>query len=332
MYCPLHDDSKEASEDKTKCAREDALRDVQVNQNRPRDITVEAIRCEIGLHHGSISMKQLAKIFGMSKKSPIERQDRFRQVVRELCLWDTDPTLGRVLVLKKQTPQAVVVGERMHSMVKIKGWPFYTGAVGQVRCSATTRRGRDCRYVAESGKLFCPMHPNGSPKLKVSTEGNKRRTSECNHGSAQKRTRHAETIRPGCVPSGEIGGPGSQLDAEASQEQRALALDSGKPIATTDPTSSFGSETRCGSCEACQRERCGKCSLCKDYPDDLCLLRCCWQFGEETQASYLREIQNFSDTFNRQQDLEVGTRVYCYWKPTNVSIFMCIVADVVQVQ
>uniref|UniRef100_A0A7S2YEV3 Transcription initiation factor IIF subunit alpha n=1 Tax=Entomoneis paludosa TaxID=265537 RepID=A0A7S2YEV3_9STRA len=72
-----------------------------VDANGFRIITLEAVRREIWLNHGSIPMKRLMKIFEVKKKSAQERQDKFREVVKELCTMKQDPVNGRMLVLKQ---------------------------------------------------------------------------------------------------------------------------------------------------------------------------------------------------------------------------------------
>ena len=74
---------------------------IQVDENGLRIINLEAVRREIWLNHGLISMKRLMKIFDIKKKSSQERQARFRDVVKELCTMKTDPVGGRMLVLKQ---------------------------------------------------------------------------------------------------------------------------------------------------------------------------------------------------------------------------------------
>ena len=66
-----------------------------------RIVSLEAVRKEIWLNHGSIPMKRLMKLFDIKKKSSVERQNKFREVVKELCIMKTDPVGGRMLVLKQ---------------------------------------------------------------------------------------------------------------------------------------------------------------------------------------------------------------------------------------
>ena len=73
----------------------------QVDEHGQRIISLEAVRREIWLHHGTIPMKRLMKIFDIKKKSPADRQNSFREAVKELCTMETDPVGGRMLVLKQ---------------------------------------------------------------------------------------------------------------------------------------------------------------------------------------------------------------------------------------
>lgn len=74
---------------------------VQVDENGQRIITLKAVQKEIWLRHGTIPMKRLMKIFDIKKKTSVERQNKFREVVKELCTMETDPVDGRMLVLKQ---------------------------------------------------------------------------------------------------------------------------------------------------------------------------------------------------------------------------------------
>lgn len=74
---------------------------IQVDENGLRIITLDAVRREIWLNHGSIPMKRLLKIFDIKKKSSDERQTKFREVVKELCKMTKDPVSGNLLVLKQ---------------------------------------------------------------------------------------------------------------------------------------------------------------------------------------------------------------------------------------
>jgi hypothetical protein len=78
-----------------------AASQVQVDANGLRIVTLEALRREIWLHHGKIPMKRLMKIFEVKTKSSTDRQNKFREVVKELCTMNTDPIGGRMLVLKQ---------------------------------------------------------------------------------------------------------------------------------------------------------------------------------------------------------------------------------------
>jgi hypothetical protein len=73
----------------------------QVDENGLRLITLEAVRREIWLNHGSIPINRLIKIFSANKKHGEARQSKFREVVKELCTMITDPLKGRILVLKQ---------------------------------------------------------------------------------------------------------------------------------------------------------------------------------------------------------------------------------------
>ena len=75
--------------------------EAQTDANGLRIVTLEAIRKEIWLNHGSIAMKRLMKLFDIKKKSSPERQNKFREVIKELCTMKTDPIGGRMLVLKQ---------------------------------------------------------------------------------------------------------------------------------------------------------------------------------------------------------------------------------------
>jgi hypothetical protein len=74
---------------------------LEVDETGQRLVTLEAIRREIWLNHGSIAMKRLMKIFNIKKKSSAERQESFKSLVRELCNMIEDPVSGRKLVLKQ---------------------------------------------------------------------------------------------------------------------------------------------------------------------------------------------------------------------------------------
>jgi hypothetical protein len=74
---------------------------IQVDENGLRIISLESVRKEIWLNQGQIPVKRLMKIFDVKKKSSAERQDRFREVIKELCAMKTDAVGGKILVLKQ---------------------------------------------------------------------------------------------------------------------------------------------------------------------------------------------------------------------------------------
>jgi hypothetical protein len=74
---------------------------IETDENGLRLITLEAVRREIWLNHGQIPIKRLMKIFDVKKKSAADRQNKFREVVKELCIMKSDPVGGRLLVLKQ---------------------------------------------------------------------------------------------------------------------------------------------------------------------------------------------------------------------------------------
>jgi hypothetical protein len=81
-----------------------AVADALVNkldEHGQRKINLNSVRREIWLHHGTIKLKRLMKIFDIGKKSSKERRAAFQQLVKELCTLETDPTGGRMLVLKQ---------------------------------------------------------------------------------------------------------------------------------------------------------------------------------------------------------------------------------------
>jgi hypothetical protein len=90
-------DDKEDPEEK----KAPVITGVEVDDNGMRMVTLQAIRREIWLHHGTIPMKRLMKIFDIKKKSSQDRQNKFREAVKELCTMETDPVGGRMLVLKQ---------------------------------------------------------------------------------------------------------------------------------------------------------------------------------------------------------------------------------------
>ncbi|OEU15824.1 hypothetical protein FRACYDRAFT_209258 [Fragilariopsis cylindrus CCMP1102] len=79
---------------------------VEVDENGQRLVTLEAVRHEIWLTRGKIPMKRLMKIFDVKKKSSADRQTKFKEAVRELCIIQTDPIGGRMLVLKQHYSRA----------------------------------------------------------------------------------------------------------------------------------------------------------------------------------------------------------------------------------
>ena len=79
---------------------------MEVDENGQRFVTLESVRHEIWLTRGRIPMKRLMKIFDVKKKSSQERQQKFKEVVRELCTIETDPIGGRMLVLKQHYSRA----------------------------------------------------------------------------------------------------------------------------------------------------------------------------------------------------------------------------------
>ena len=72
-----------------------------VDENGEPVITMEAVHREILLNDGRIKMKHLMKAFDVKLKSPVERQAKFKEAVRELCTMENDAVSGRVLVLKQ---------------------------------------------------------------------------------------------------------------------------------------------------------------------------------------------------------------------------------------
>mmetsp|Transcript_61115 Transcript_61115/g.90660 ORF Transcript_61115/g.90660 Transcript_61115/m.90660 type:complete len:557 (-) Transcript_61115:47-1717(-) len=101
--------AKKAKEEAEEKARADAEKKkmepvytgVEVDESGQRLITLQAIRREIWLHHGAIKSKKLMKIFNSTKKAPVVRQNRFKEVVRELCTIKQDAVEGNLLVLKQ---------------------------------------------------------------------------------------------------------------------------------------------------------------------------------------------------------------------------------------
>lgn len=91
---------KQPKEDKSAKKSEEST-GAEVGPDGLRVVSLQAIRKEIWLNHGAIPMKRLMKLFDIKKKSSPERQNKFREVVKELCTMKTDPVGGRMLVLKQ---------------------------------------------------------------------------------------------------------------------------------------------------------------------------------------------------------------------------------------
>jgi hypothetical protein len=66
-----------------------------------RVLTLEAVRREIWLHHGTMDLKRVMKIFDVRKKSSAERRESFKKIINDLCNIQKDPVKGNVLVLKQ---------------------------------------------------------------------------------------------------------------------------------------------------------------------------------------------------------------------------------------
>ena len=62
-------------------------------------ITLKAVQKEIWLRHGAIPMKRLMKIFETKKDK--DRKEKFREIVKELCIMQKDPVDGLMLILKQ---------------------------------------------------------------------------------------------------------------------------------------------------------------------------------------------------------------------------------------
>ncbi|CAB9510776.1 expressed unknown protein [Seminavis robusta] len=73
----------------------------EVDKDGLRIISLQAVRREIWLNHGRISVKRLSKLFDVNKKATKERQNLFRKIVKELCTMEKDPVAGAMLVLKQ---------------------------------------------------------------------------------------------------------------------------------------------------------------------------------------------------------------------------------------
>ncbi len=95
-----------SSDDEKPQAKSTTKNMMEVDENGQRLVTLEAVRHEIWLTRGRIPMKRLMKIFDVKKKSSQDRQQKFKEVVRELCTIETDPIGGRMLVLKQHYSRA----------------------------------------------------------------------------------------------------------------------------------------------------------------------------------------------------------------------------------
>jgi hypothetical protein len=73
----------------------------QVDEQGLRLITLDAVRREIWLNHGSIPINRLMKIFNANKKYGEARQNKLKEAIKELCTMTMDPINGRTLVLKQ---------------------------------------------------------------------------------------------------------------------------------------------------------------------------------------------------------------------------------------
>jgi hypothetical protein len=92
---------KQSGEEKTTAKKPEESAGAEVGPDGLRVVSLGAIRKEIWLNHGAIPMKRLMKLFDIKKKSSPDRQNKFREVVKELCTMKTDPVGGRMLVLKQ---------------------------------------------------------------------------------------------------------------------------------------------------------------------------------------------------------------------------------------
>ena len=72
----------------------------ELDENGLPMVTCKSVWEPIWLNNGTITMKKLMQIFKISKKSK-DRQNKFRECVKELCTMETDPMGGRMLVLKQ---------------------------------------------------------------------------------------------------------------------------------------------------------------------------------------------------------------------------------------
>lgn len=93
--------ASKAAEEIVEAPKAEEVVEPTVDENGLRIINLPVVRKEIWLNHGQISMKRLMKLFDINKKSEKERQDKFRQVLKELCTMEKDPVGGRLLVLKQ---------------------------------------------------------------------------------------------------------------------------------------------------------------------------------------------------------------------------------------
>jgi hypothetical protein len=98
--------SAEEGGDNKNVAKKPSFTGKEVDADGQRLITLEAVRREIWLNDGRITTKRLTKIFNVKKKSSAERQAKFKDAVRELCIMETDPIHGSVLVLKQHYRRA----------------------------------------------------------------------------------------------------------------------------------------------------------------------------------------------------------------------------------
>ena len=79
----------------------DTSAEPQMDADGLRILTLETVRKEIWLNHGSMETKRLMKVFDVKKKSSQERRDLFRKIVKDLCSVQHDPVKGNMLVLKQ---------------------------------------------------------------------------------------------------------------------------------------------------------------------------------------------------------------------------------------
>lgn len=73
----------------------------QLGPDGLRVLTLAAVRCELWLNGSSMPTKRLMKVFDIKKKSPIERKQKFLEIVNELCTDQMDPVHGKMKVLKQ---------------------------------------------------------------------------------------------------------------------------------------------------------------------------------------------------------------------------------------